>query len=83
MGTALLRYKKEILQEISGLPTGKLKEVLDFVCFIKVKEAIDPAQAYFWTKKWQDGEQAAEQDKKAGRIIGNGSVKDLLHELKT
>jgi hypothetical protein len=83
MGTALLKYKKEILQEIHGLPPGKLKEVLDFVCFIKAKDAIDPSQAYFWTKKWQEMEQAAEKDKKTGRMIGNGSVQDLLHELNT
>jgi hypothetical protein len=78
----LSKYKKEILQEIHGLPPGKLKEVLDFVCFIKAREAIDPAQSYFWTQKWQAMEQDVEKDKKAGRIIGDGSVKDLLHELK-
>jgi len=78
----LSKYKKEILQEIHGLPPGKLKEVLDFVCFIKARETIDPAQSYFWTQKWQAMEQDVEKDKKAGRIIGDGSVKDLLHELK-
>jgi len=78
----LSKYKKEILQEIHGLPPVKLKEVLDFVCFIKAREAIDPAQSYFWTQKWQAMEQDVEKDKKAGRIIGDGSVKDLLHELK-
>lgn len=83
MGTALLRYKKEILQEIHGLPSGKLKEVLNFVYFIKTKEAIDPTQSYFWTKKWQAGEEEADKDKKAGRIVGDGSVNDLVRELRS
>ena len=83
MGTALSRYKKEILQEIRDLPPGKLKEVLDFVCFIKAKEAIDPAQSYFWSQKWQAMEQDAEKDKKDGRTIGTGAVKELLRELKS
>jgi transposase-like protein len=45
------------------LSSSKLKEVLNFVHFIKAKEAIDPTQAYFWTKKWQEGEREADKDK--------------------
>ena len=83
MGTALSKYKKEILQEIHGLPSGKLKEVLNFVYFIKTKEAIDPTQSYFWTKKWQAAEEEADKDKKAGCIVGDGSVNDLVRELRS
>jgi len=82
MGT-LTQYKKELLVEIEGLPSEKIKEVLDFVCFIKAKEAIDPTQTYFWTKKWQEMEREADKDKKTGNIIGDGTVKDLLKELKS
>ena len=83
MGSALSKYKQEILQEIHGMPSGKLKEVLNFVYFIKAKESIDPTQSYFWTKKWQKGEEEADKDKKAGQIVGNGSVKDLVRELRS
>ena len=77
-----MQYKKDLLREIEGLPLDKLKEILDFVCFIKAKEAIDPAQAYFWTVKWQRMEREADEDKGAGNIIGDGTVEGLLKELK-
>ena len=73
-------YKEELLSEIKGLPAAKIKEVLDFVCFIKAKETIDPAQSYFWTKKSQKREREVEKDKKTGKVIGDGSVEDLLEE---
>jgi len=83
MGTALSRYKQEILQEISDLSSSKLKEVLNFVHFIKAKEAIDPTQAYFWTKRWQEEEKEADKDKAAGRVVGDGSAKDLMRALRS
>ena len=55
--------------------------VLDFTYFIKVKDAIDPSQAYFWTRKWQEMEREVDRDKERGDIIGDGSVSDLLEEL--
>jgi len=60
----------------------KVKEVLDFVCFIKAKDAIDPSQIYFWTKQWQCMEREADADRDAGNIIGDGTVEDLLKEIK-
>lgn len=81
MDTTVTQYKKELLKEIKGLPYDKVKEVLNFICFIKAKEAIDPAQAYFWTKKWQKMEKGADRDKKRGNVIGNGTVSDLLKKL--
>jgi hypothetical protein len=60
MGTLNTEYKKELLKEIEGLPSEKIKEILDFVCFIKAREVIDPSQAYFWTKKWQAMEREAD-----------------------
>lgn len=82
MGVTIAECKKELLQEIEGLSFEKIKEVLDFVCFIKAKDAIDPTQAYFWTKRWQEMEKEADIDKEAGNVIGNGTVEDLLKELK-
>jgi len=82
METLTMQYKKELLREIEGLPPEKMREILDFVCFIKAREVIDPAQAYFWTVKWQRMEREADKDKEAGNIIGNGTVEGLLKELK-
>ena len=81
MDTTVTQYKKELLKEIKGLPSDKVKEVLNFICFIKAKEAIDPAQAYFWTKKWQKMEKGADRDRKRGNVIGNGTVKKSIRSL--
>ena len=53
MTSLILDYRKELIREIQGLPEDKIKEILDFTYFIKAKDAIDPSQAYFWTRKWQ------------------------------
>ena len=83
MKASTFQCKGELLKEIEGLSSEKIKEVLDFVCFIKAKEVIDPSQTYFWTKHWQQMEKEAEEDKAAGNIIGNGTVESLLKELKS
>lgn len=83
MKESRFQYKGELLKEIEELSSEEIKEVLDFVCFIKAKEVIDPTQAYFWTKHWQQMEKEAEEDKSAGKIMGNGTVKSLLKELKS
>lgn len=81
MRSLAARYKKELLREIDGLPSKEIKGVIDFVCFIKAKKAIDPTQVYFWTKRWQEMENEADRDKEAGKILGDGIVKDLLKKL--
>lgn len=77
------KLTEEIIEELEGLPKEKLKEVLGFVFYIKAKEAIDPTQAYFWTKGWQKMEAEADKARKAGKVIGNGTVKGLMQELKS
>ncbi|MBI4691187.1 MAG: hypothetical protein HY754_13130 [Nitrospirae bacterium] len=77
------KLTEEIIEELGGLPKEKLKEVLGFVSYIKAKEAIDPTQSYFWTRGWQKMETDAEKDKKARKIIGNGTAKGLIKELKS
>ena len=77
------KLTEEIIEELEGLPKEKLKEVLGFVSYIKVKEAIDPTQAYFWTRGWQKMEADAEKDKRTRKIIGNGTAKGLIRELKS
>jgi hypothetical protein len=75
-------YKEELMRQIEGLPADKIKEVLDFAYFISAKDAIDPSQAYFWTKKWQTMEADADQDKEKGNVLGDGTVEGLLRELR-
>ena len=73
--------KEELLSQIESLPAEMLQEILDFTYYLKAKNAIDPAQAYFWTKKWQKMEFEADQDKKNGHILGDGTIEGLLDEL--
>ncbi|MCG2709793.1 MAG: hypothetical protein L6246_05705 [Thermodesulfovibrionales bacterium] len=77
------KLTEEIIEELEGLPKEKLKEVLGFVSYMKAKEAIDPTQAYFWTRGWQKMEADAEKDKRTRKIIGNGTAKGLIRELKS
>ena len=45
--------------------------------------AIDRSQAYFWTKRWQEGELQAEEDIHAGRVKKFDSVDDLINDLES
>ena len=49
---------------------------------VLTRTRIDPSQAYFWTNRWQAMEQRVQQDKRSGRILGDGSIDFLLHALK-
>jgi len=46
------------------------------------KKLVDKSQAYFWTKKWQEGERAADEDIKAGRVKTFNSVDELIKDLE-
>lgn len=35
---------------------------------LRVKKLVDKEQAWFWTKRWQQGERGAEADIRAGRL---------------
>jgi AbrB family looped-hinge helix DNA binding protein len=45
--------------------------------------AIDRSQAYFWTKRWQEGEREADGDIKAGRVKKFENVEDLIADLES
>ena len=45
------------------------------------KKAIDPSQAWFWTKEWQAAERQADEDIKAGRYTTYDSADDLIVDL--
>jgi hypothetical protein len=45
------------------------------------KITIDRDQAYFWTRRWQEGECQAEEDLRAGRVCDFETMDDLLRDL--
>jgi len=45
------------------------------------KKLVDKSQAYFWTKRWQEGEREADEDIKAGRVKTFDSVDELIKDL--
>ena len=74
-------FKQELMNEIKTLPSNLTEDVLNFVCFVKLRNAIDPKQSYFWTKKWQSLEKEADEDIKKGRLNTYSSVKELKLKL--
>ena len=73
--------ESDVTKAIEGLKKNELKEILDFIYFIRAKRKINPSQAYFWTRKWQEWEKEAEEDKKAGRVKTFNSVDAFVADL--
>ena len=46
------------------------------------KKLVDKSQAYFWTRRWQEGEREADEDIKAGRVKTFDSVDELVKDLE-
>jgi AbrB family looped-hinge helix DNA binding protein len=67
-----------------GIEEGDLVEidVEDEKAVLMPKKLVDKSQAYFWTKKWQEGERAADEDIKAGRVKTFDSVDKLIKDLE-
>ena len=66
-----------------GIEEGDLVEieVVDDKAVLAPKRLVDKSQAYFWTKKWQEGEKEADEDIKAGRVKTFDSVEELVKDL--
>jgi len=66
-----------------GIEEGDLIEISveDEKAVLMPKKLIDKSQAYFWTKKWQDGEKEANQDISAGKVKTFSSIEELLKDL--
>lgn len=47
----------------------------------KVKKLVDKDQAWFWTKRWQEGEREANEDIKAGRVYSFPDAKSAIASL--
>ena len=57
-------------------------EVIDEKAVLSPKRLVDKSQAYFWTKKWQEGERAAEADIKNKRVKVFATVEELVKDLE-
>jgi AbrB family looped-hinge helix DNA binding protein len=44
----------------------------------KVKKLVDKDEAWFWSKRWQEGEKAADEDIKSGRVYHFENMKDAI-----
>ena len=66
-----------------GIEEGDLVEieVIDEKAMIIPKKLVDKSQAYFWTKRWQEGEREANEDIEAGRVGVFDSVDELIKDL--
>ncbi len=66
-----------------GIEEGDLVEieVVDDKAVLVPKRLIDKSQAYFWSKKWQEGEKKADEDIKAGRVRVFDSADELIEDL--
>jgi len=86
MSVAIKEIKREIIEKLEELPRKDIKELYDYVVFLEMKyfiPRIDPAQVYFWTKKWQKMEREAEEDIKTSKVFGPfKSSRGLLKHLK-
>lgn len=67
-----------------GIEEGDLVEieVVDEKAVLVPKRLVDKSQAYFWTKKWQEGEREADEGIKAGRVKAFKSAEALFKDLK-
>ena len=71
------------VRERLGIEEGDLVEieVEDERAVLMPKKLVDKSQAYFWTRKWQEGEREADEDIKAGRVKAFDSVDELISDL--
>src|SRR4030067_2241322 len=70
-----LRKKAQLTLPLSvrkklGIEEGDFMDVRikDNEIVLKPKKLIDKDQAWFWTKRWQEGEREIDEDYKAGRF---------------
>lgn len=64
-----MRIPREVMERLH-ISTGDYLdfEFTDDKLIVKAKKLIDANQAWFWTKEWQETEEAAEEDIRTGRI---------------
>ncbi len=52
--------------------------VKDGEIVLRVKKLVDKDQAWFWTKRWQEGEKRADEDIRAGRVHSFPNAKEAI-----
>ncbi|MBI4232887.1 MAG: AbrB/MazE/SpoVT family DNA-binding domain-containing protein [Chloroflexi bacterium] len=52
--------------------------VRDGEIVLRVKKLVDKEQAWFWTRRWQEGEREAEEDIRAGRVHSFDNAKEAI-----
>jgi AbrB family looped-hinge helix DNA binding protein len=57
-------------------------EVIEDGVVLRPRKLVDPAQAYFGTRRWQRGEREAQRDIASGRVRRFGSVEEAIAALK-
>jgi len=57
-------------------------KVRDGEIVLRVKKLVDKEQAWFWTRRWQEGERKADEDIKAGRVKRFKSAADAVKHLE-
>ena len=45
---------------------------------LRVKKLVDKEQAWFWSKRWQEGEREAEEDIRLGRVHNFNNAKEAV-----
>ena len=53
-------------------------KVQDGEIVLRVKKLVDKEQAWFWSRRWQEGEREAEEDISAGRIHSFDSAREAI-----
>jgi antitoxin MazE len=73
----------ELFKRLS-LDVGDLLEVEagDGAIVLTPRKLVPRDQAWFWTKRWQVMEKAAQKDLDSGRVTEAPSMKELLRKLK-
>lgn len=68
------------VRQALNIEVGDFLDVLvrDGEIVLRVKRLVDKEQAWFWTKRWQEGEREAEEDIRAGRIHSFDSAKEAV-----
>jgi hypothetical protein len=64
-----------------GVDLVEVERRSDGVMELRPKVAVDASQSWFWTERWQQMEQEANEDIRAGRVIRSDNVDDFLAEL--
>ena len=82
-GTGQLTLPAEMRKRV-GIEPGDVvaAEVVGDAIVLRPKKLVDASQAYFWTKRWQRGERAAQRDIEKGRVRRAKSVDEAISALK-